>query len=105
LHLLTRDVLTHLLAKGGSDDKELPMKKLAVGLAALAGLALVSTAASAAQAWHGPRDGTWGQAYNQTYNYRTVHDRNAYVYDGSGYRPSTNRFHDNPYVYGNPDRD
>ena len=87
------------------------MKKLAVGLAAMAGLALISTAAPAAQAWHGPRDGTWGQTYwgqaywGQAYNYGTVRDRNAYVYDGGSYRPSTNRFHDNPYVYGNPDRD
>jgi hypothetical protein len=85
------------------------MKKLAVGLAAMAGLALVSTAAPAADAWYGPRVGTWGQTYNgtwgQAYNTGTVRDRNAYVYDGGGYRPSTNRFHDNPYVYGNPDRD
>ena len=88
------------------------MKKLAVGLAAMAGLALVSTAAPAADAWLGPRDATdatWGQTYNgtwgQAYNTGTVRDRNAYVYDGGGYRPSTNRFHDNPHVYGNPDRD
>jgi hypothetical protein len=77
------------------------MKKLAVGLAAMAGLALVTTAAPAAEAWYGPGVGFWGQAYN----YGTVRDRSAYVYDGRGYRPSTNRFHDNPHVYGNPDRD
>jgi hypothetical protein len=82
------------------------MKKLAVGLAAMAGLALVTTAAPAAEAWYGPGVGFWGQVYSgQAYNYGTVRDRNAYVYDGGGYRPSTNRFHDNPHVYGNPDRD
>ena len=80
------------------------MKKLAVGLAALAGLALISTAASAAEGWYGPRDGYTAQG--QASEYGTVRDRNAYVYDGAGnYRPSTNRFHDNPNVYGNPDRD
>jgi hypothetical protein len=85
------------------------MKKLAVGLAALAGLALVSTAAPAAETRNGPRDATWGQTVNgtwgQAHNYGTLRDRNAYVFDGGRYRPSTNRFHDNPYVYGNPDRD
>ena len=37
------------------------MKKLAVGLAAMAGLALVTTAAPAAEAWYGPGVGIWGQ--------------------------------------------
>ena len=81
------------------------MKMLAVGLAALAGLALVSTAAPAAEAWYGPRDAYQGQVRGQAYNYGPVRDRSAYIYDRGVYRPSTNRFHDNPNVYGNPDRD
>ena len=81
------------------------MKKLAVGLAALAGLALASTASPAAEAWYGPRDAAFDSPWGQAYNYGTVRDRKAYVYDRGVYRPSTNRFHDNPNVYGNPDRD
>jgi hypothetical protein len=79
------------------------MKKLAVGLAMIAGLALASTAASAAEGRHGSRYGADTRA--QAYDSGTVQNRDAYVYDGSSYRPSTNRFHDNPNVYGNPDRD
>jgi hypothetical protein len=82
------------------------MKKLAVGLAALAGLAVISTAASAAEGVYGPRDGSYVRG--QAYGYGTLRDRGACMYDPSvpgSYRPSTNRFHDNPDVYGNPDRD
>ena len=79
------------------------MKKLAVGLATITGLAMALTAAQAAQGRHELRDGSTAQA--QAYDTGTVRDRSAYIYTDGGYRPSTNRFHDNPYVYGNPDRD
>jgi hypothetical protein len=81
------------------------MKKLAVGLATIAGLALISTAAPAAEGWYGPRAGYDARAQGYV---GAVHERGAYVFDPNvpgGYRPSTNRFHDNPNVYGNPDRD
>lgn len=79
------------------------MKKLAVGLATIIGLALASTAASAAEGRYAPRNDHNARA--QAYDSGMVDNRDAYVYDGNSYRPSTNRFHDNPNVYGNPDRD